>query len=536
MPRMTGADAIVDSLIRHGIDTVFGLPGVQMYGLFDAFARNKDKIRVINARHEQGVAYMAMGHAYSTGKPAVFAVVPGPGVLNTMAAIATAQSVNVPILCLSGEIPSEMIGKGRGALHEIPDQLGTLRTLVKWAKRIEHPTQAPDLVAQAFREMLSDRPGPVALEISPDQLTAVADIAVQDPFPLRPATPPDSERIAALAQALNDAEHPILWTGGGSLNAAPQVLALAEKLGAPVMANRTARGVVDDRHPLAHNMASIYPLWDQADVVLGIGTRMEAARYGGFGAQMTTARIDVDPAEGRRLKVDIGITADAAAALDALLPLIKDRDTTGAVAASNGAKQAQHEEIQKLAPQVPFVNAIREALPENGIFCDEMTQVAYAAPMAYAAYSPRSYITVGYSGTLGAGFPIALGVKVGQPDRPVISVNGDGGFLFAANELATAVHHKINLITVLFNNHAYYNVMRDQRRIYDGRDSGSAITNPDFQQYAESFGVRAWQVKDADGLREAITEAIAFDGPALIEVVIEFDSEPSPFFRRPDRQ
>ncbi|MDR1999413.1 MAG: hypothetical protein LBQ06_05660, partial [Frankiaceae bacterium] len=473
---MTGADAIVDSLIRHGVDTVFGLPGVQMYGLFDALARNRDKIRLINARHEQGVAYMAMGHAYATGRPAVFTVVPGPGVLNTMAAIATAQAVNVPILCLSGEVPSEMIGKGRGALHEIPDQLGTLRTLMKWAKRIEHPTQAPDLVAQAFREMSSDRPGPVALEISPDQLTAVADVIPQDPFPLRPSPPPDTEKIAALAAALNRAEHPVLWTGSGALNAAPQVLALAERLGAPVMANRTGRGVVDDRNPLAHNMASIWSLWQDADVLVGIGTRMDAARFGGFRAGLTTARIDVDPAEGRRLKVDIGITADAAAALDALLPLIEPRDTTEAVAASNGAKQAQREEIQTLAPQVPFVNAIREALPENGILCDEMTQVAYASLISYPAFNPRSYITVGYSGTLGAGFPVALGVKVAQPDRPVISITGDGGFLFAANELATAVHHGINLITVLFNNHAYYNVMRDQRRLYEGRDAGSAIT------------------------------------------------------------
>jgi acetolactate synthase-1/2/3 large subunit len=182
---------------------------------------------------------------------------------------------------------------------------------------------------------------------------------------------------------------------------------------------------------------------------------------------------------------------------------------------------------------VSFVDAIREAIPEDAIWCDEMTQVGYASGISYPVYAPRTYITQGYSGTLGAGFPTALGVKVAHPDRVVLSITGDGGFLFAGAELATARHHGINLITVLFNNSAYYNVMRDQRRLYDGRDSGSAITNPDFQLYAASFGVAAWQVKDADGLKVALGEAIAAGGPALIEVDVDFGTEPVPFFRPP---
>ena len=142
MPRMTGGEAIVDSLVRHGIDTVFGLPGVQTYGLFDAFARNSNRMRLINARHEQTTAYMALGYACATGQPAAYSVVPGPGVMNTTAALATAWGVNAPVLCLTGQVPGMMIGRGRGQLHELPDQLATLRSLLKWADRIEHPTQA----------------------------------------------------------------------------------------------------------------------------------------------------------------------------------------------------------------------------------------------------------------------------------------------------------------------------------------------------------------------------------------------------------
>jgi acetolactate synthase-1/2/3 large subunit len=339
--------------------------------------------------------------------------------------------------------------------------------------------------------------------------------------------------IAAIAEMLNNAEAPMLMVGGGALNAAREVRELAEKLGAPVLSNRAGRGVVDDRHPLSVNVASAWPLWKETDALLGLGTRMDVNRYGGFRPGMATARIDIDPAEMRRLPVDVGVVADAAAAAAALLPLVRERADGGRTAAAATAKAGQREDVQAIQPQVSFVDAIRQSIPDNAIFVDEMTQVGYAAAMAYPAFSPRTYITQGYSGTLGAGFPTALGVKVGQPGKVVVSVTGDGGFLFAGAELATARHHGIDLITVLVNNHAYYNVMRDQRRLFDGRDSGSAITNPDFQLFAASFGVPSWQVKDATGLRQALGEAIANGGPALIEVVVEFATEPVPFFRPP---
>ena len=218
MARMTGGEAIVDSLLRHGIDTVFGLPGVQTYGLFDAFARASNRLRLINARHEQGTAYMALGYACATGRPAAFAVVPGPGVLNTTAALATAWGVNAPVLCLTGQVPGPMIGRLRGQLHELPDQLATLRSLVKWADRIEHPSQAPILVARAFQEMQSGRPGPVALEVPLDQFSAVSEVTPQDSLPLFPAPPPDGEKIAALAKLLSQAKAPMIWVGGGAGN------------------------------------------------------------------------------------------------------------------------------------------------------------------------------------------------------------------------------------------------------------------------------------------------------------------------------
>ena len=452
MSRMTGGEAIVDGLLRHGIDTVFGLPGVQTYGLFDAFARTSNRLRLINARHEQTTAYMALGYACATGRPSAYAVVPGPGVLNTTAALATAWGVNAPVLCLTGQVPSMMIGRRRGQLHELPDQLATLRTLVKWAERIDHPSQAPYLVARAFQEMLSGRRGPVALEMPWDQFTATAEVSPQEPLPLHPNPMPDPEKIDALAKLLNEAKAPMLWVGGGAVHAAPEIQALAERIGAPVVSFRSGRGIVDDRHPLGLTIPAAYRLWPETDLLVAFGTRLEVptGRWGKMPAGLKIARIDIDPAEMSRLKVGIGIVADTADAARALAGIVASRDDTGRAAVIARAKAETLVDVQRVQPQMSFLQAIREVLPENGIICDEMTQVGYVSWFGFPFYGPRTLITSGFSGTLGAGFPTALGVKVAMPDRPVVSLNGDGGFLFGGAELATAVqdrhqsdHHRL---------------------------------------------------------------------------------------------
>ena len=531
MARITGGEAIVDGLLRHGIDTVFGLPGVQVYGLFDGFARAANRLRLINARHEQTTAYMALGYACATGRPAAYAVVPGPGVLNTTAALATAWGLNAPVLCITGQVPSAMIGRGRGQLHELPDQLDTLRSLLKWAERIEHPTQAPYQVARAFQEMLSGRRGPVAIEMPLDQMSASADVTSHEPLPLAPNPTPDAEQIAAVAKLVANAKAPMIWVGGGALHAPAEILALAERIGAPVVSFRGGRGIVDDRHPLGLTIPAGYRLWPETDLLLAFGTRLDVpmARWGAIPAGLKIARIDLDPAEMRRLKVDIGIVADTADAARMLTQAVAPRADAARADKIARAKTDTAAAIQKVQPQMSYLAAIRDVLPEDGIFCDEMTQVGYVSWFGFPFHAPRTLITSGFSGTLGAGFPMALGVKVAQPDRAVVAVTGDGGFLFGGAELATAVQHGINLVTVLFNNSAYGNVLRDQRRMFEGRDSGSVLRNPDFQTYARSFGVPSWRVTDPDGLRSALREALAANSPALIEVMTDITKEAQPW-------
>ncbi|MBR0664491.1 hypothetical protein GXW71_09015 [Roseomonas hellenica] len=531
MPRMTGGDAIVDSLLRHGIDTVFGLPGVQMYGLFDAFARNANRIRVINARHEQTTAYMALGYACATGRPAVYAVVPGPGVLNTTAALSTAWSVNAPVLCLTGQVPSAQIGRLRGQLHELPDQLATLRSLVPHADRIEDPTEAPRKLARAFQEMTSGRMGPAALEIPLDQLPATADVTPCDPLAQHPHPTPDPDKITRLAEMMDAAKKPMIWIGGGAVDAGSSIRALAEKTGAPVVRFRSARGVLDDRHPLSLTVPAGFKLWPETDLLVAFGTRLDVptARWGKMPAGIRIARIDIDPAEMRRLAVDLGIVANAADAARALTEAVRSHSDPARTAEIAQAKAEVHEEIQSVQPQMSFLDAIRDALPEDGILCDDMTQVGYVSWFGMPFYGPRTAVNSGFSGNLGAGFPTALGIKVAHPDRAVVAVTGDGGFLFGGSDLATAVRFGINLVTVVFNNGSYGNVLRDQRRLFDGRHSGAELSNPDFQSYAKAFGVRSWRVQDAIELRGALREALAANAPCLIEVMTDITKEVSPF-------
>ena len=531
MTRMTGGDAIVDSLLRHGIDTVFGLPGVQMYGLFDAFARNANRLKVINARHEQTTAYMALGYTQSTGKPSAFTVVPGPGVMNTMGALTTAWGVNTPIMCITGQVPSAMIGRGRGQLHEMPDQLATLKTLLKFAERIEHPTEAPQVMARAYQAMVSGRPGPVAVEMPWDMFPATAEVTPVEPLGKRPNPMPDPDRIAALAKLVDGERAPMIWVGGGAAEAGPEILALAEKIGAPVVSYRMGKGVVDSRHPLSLNTVGGFELWDKTDLLIGIGTRMDTAiaRWAPAPAGLKTARIDIDPIEHRRLTVDVPIVADAADGARALAALVKGRDDPARRAAVAAAKAAALAAIEKAEPQYSFMKVLREVLPDDGIVVDEVTQLGYIIWYGYPVHRPRTLISSGFSGTLGYGFPTALGVKIANPDRPVVSVTGDGGFLFGGSDLATAKQFGINLVTVVVNNASYGNVLRDQQRLYEGRHSGAVLTNPDFQGYARAFGVAAWQVETAEGLRGALKEALASDAPAVIEVVSDITKDYPPY-------
>lgn len=533
MTSMTGGEAIVSGLVAHGVDTVFGLPGAQIYGLFDAF--HQAQIKVIGARHEQACGYMAYGYARSSGKPGVFSVVPGPGVLNAGAALLTAFGSNEPVLCLTGQVPTEFLSKGRGHLHEMPDQLATLRTFVKWADRIEYPDSAPTMVSRAFQEMMSGRRGPVALEMPWDVFTQRTETAAVKPFAAFPAPQPDPDRITKAAALIKAAQAPMLFVGSGAIHAREEILELAEMIDAPVVAFRSGRGIVSNAHELGLTMAAAYKLWPQTDLMIGIGTRMELPtmfRWPFRPDGLKSIRIDIDPVETRRLITDVSVVSDAKAGTADLIAAVSKvgySKTAGRRGTIREASAASLQEIQKVQPQMAYLNILREVLPHNAIVTDELSQVGFASWYGFPVYEPRTFITSGYQGTLGSGFPTALGAKVANPDKPVVAITGDGGFMFGVQELATAVQFNIGVITLVFNNNAYGNVRRDQVQRFEGRVVASDLVNPDFVKLAESFGIAASKVTAPDQFKTALEKALAHGGPYLIDIEVPKGSEVSPW-------
>jgi acetolactate synthase I/II/III large subunit len=533
MTSMTGGEAIVSGLVAHGVDTVFGLPGAQIYGLFDAF--QQAQLKVIGARHEQACGYMAYGYARSTGKVGVFSVVPGPGVLNAGAALLTAFGSNEPVLCLTGQVPTAFLGKGRGHLHEMPDQLATLRTFVKWAERIEYPDVAPAMVSRAFQEMLSGRRGPVSLEMPWDVFTQVAEVRPSKPFDLFPPPQPDPDHIKSAAALIAASRTPMIFVGSGAIHAREEILELAELIDAPVVAFRSGRGIVSNAHELGLTMAAAYRLWPKTDLMIGIGTRLELptmTRWPYRPDGLKSVRIDIDPSEMRRYTPDVAVVADAKAGTCDLLAAVRKagyKRTSDRRPAIREASAAAHEEIQQVQPQMAYLNILREVLPHNAIVTDELSQVGFASWYGFPIFEPRTFITSGYQGTLGSGFPTALGAKVAHPDRPVVAITGDGGFMFGVQELSTAVQFKIGVVTLVFNNNAYGNVRRDQRQRFDGRVVAADLVNPDFVKLAESFGVGAARVTSPDHFRPALEKALADSGPYLIAIEVPRDSEATPW-------
>lgn len=532
---MTGGQALVASLLRQGIDTIFGLPGVQLDGAFDALydAQQRGDVRVIHPRHEQTTAYMADGYARTTGKIGTCLVVPGPGLLNATAALSTAYACNAPVLAVTGQIQSDLIGVGRGMLHEIPNQLEMVRSVAKHAERAVEPEAIPGLVDRAIRALWDGRTRPVEIEIPPDTLFAEADVELMAAAPGRERPAGDPDAIEEAAKLLGNAEKPLIYSGGGVLNseAWDELFTLAELLQAPVVMSANGRGAISDRHYLGQNSLAGMELIQDADVIFCVGTRMiEPATYPwGMKPGRTAIQMDIDPEEvGRNYDLTVGIVADAKAGLAALAERVAAHNRTRASREDElmAVKRRSREALDGIDPQAAYAWAIRNELPDDGILVGEMTQIAYWGNLGFPTYQPRTYLTPGYQGTLGWGFPTSLGVKVGNPDKVVVSINGDGGFGFALNELATMALHQIGTIAIVFNDSAYGNVKRIQEVSFDGRTIASHLRNPDYVKLAESFGVTGRRAESPEALQTHLREAIAADEPTLIEVPVQQMPDP----------
>ncbi|CAI8037649.1 Acetolactate synthase large subunit [Geodia barretti] len=458
MPQMTGGQALAKQLYREGVRVIFGLPGVQLYHALDALAQETG-IKFITTRHEQATAYMADGYSRSGDDIGTALVVPGPGLQNASAAIGTAYAASSPIMVVAGQstISSD-----------------TIRPVTKWAQRILDPRDVPEAVHEAFYQLKSGRPRPVEIEIPPETLADVAEIELLEPVNYqRQAASADS--IQEGARIVANAKNPLIYAGGGvNLSGANDaLLALAEYLQAPVIETAEGKGAISDRHYLSLGVPRrIDPYHDRMadhDVILAVGTRIQTPQ---ILQGQRVVQIDIDEAElGRNYENTFGIAGDAKMTLEELLKAVS------VIKPASESRQAEIEEMREeffgegraLEPLHSLSNAVRAAMPDDGILVAGMTQVGYYSRTRFPVYEPKTYLTSSYFGNLGFAYPCALGAKVANPDKAVVAVSGDGGFMYNVQELATAVMYGINAVVVVFNDSAFGNVRRDQTDRFEGR-------------------------------------------------------------------
>ena len=529
MAQVNGAESLVQSLVAHGVDTVFGLPGVQIMPIFDAL-HGHPEVRVVNVRHEQAAAYMADGYARASGRPGVALVVPGPGALNAAGALGTAYSASSPVLLISGQVSTGDLGRRRGVLHEVDDQLDVFGPLTKWRHRVMEADGIPGAVRRAFHELCTGRPRPVELELPPDVLTAPAP-AGEGSSPFTPPAP-SREAVADAVQLLSSARRVLIWAGGGAARsrAGAELAAVAELLGAPVVTTPEGKGAIPEDHPLSmgacySNFGPARWLAPQADVVLAVGTRFTLPMTGPWRLRPPQAlvQIDVDPEEvGQSYPAQVGLVGDARLTLAALRECLGgvQRASSWTSEEFQAARLQAEQEVHELTSyQLPIVKALREEMDRDAVLVSGVTNVAYWANLAFPVYEPDTYLTSSYFATLGFAFPTALGAKAARPERQVVALTGDGGFLYDVGELATAVQHGINVVVVVFNDNAFGASLHDQQTQYEGRVIGTQLHNPDFVKLAESFGAVGMRAQPEE-FGPALRQALDAQRPVLLEVPI----------------
>ena len=525
--KLSGGEAIAKSLVREGVEVVFGLPGVQMYGLI-AGIRDEPTLRWVTARHEFATTHMADGYARVTGKPGIAVIVPGVGIYNAGSGLATAYARSSPVLLLAGQVPRAQIGKGMDGLHEIEDQIDLVKPITKWRKSIMRPHEAPSAVNEAFKQMRSGRPRPTFIEMPPEGMVERESVELLESQP-GSAGPADQADIDAALDALSSARRALMFVGGGIArsDAFDELIELAEMTGMPVVNSAGGKGVIPFSHPNSVGSwvgaaGPIKDMIDGADVILAVGTRFTPRNPAGGGAKVI--HIDPDVSILNRPHPDkLKLCGDAKQTLRTLIDGLSASGLDSGVIGQDfdGAAIAAAAEADRAEdPQNLWLSALMDVWPDDAVGIWGMTQLGYYSRQHFETDRRMSYIDSGYMGTLGYAYPTALGAKAGVPDRPVICIVGDGGFGYASGEISTAVRYGLNVVAVVFNDGAYGNVARDLDMDFGGTYE-TDFANPDFVDLARSYGAAGFEADSPETLKRAILDALSQDMPSVIDVKVD---------------
>lgn len=528
---LTGANILVRRLKEHGVKHIFGYPGGQLTPIYDALVR-EGGIRHILARDEQAAAFMADGYARATGQPGVCLAVCGPGVLNAATPLATAFTDSIPILAISGQIPSAGKGLRSGYYHE-NEQLDACKTFTKHRARPVDVQRIVPQLDEAFQAMTRGRQGPALYEIPLDlQRQEVKDTQVLPAIPVPSSPAPSADELASLVRLLAGWKRPMILAGGGvvTAEATNQLAQLADRLGAPVCHTLMGKCAISSDHRLkaglpwrratsdVTSMDSFFsPLFKEADGLLAIGCRFTQATTGSWGLKLPSslAQIDIDPQEiGRHYPVTHGICADARVTLGALLSALP-RQPRSPWTLPQGPVEPWR------LPGIDLVSPLRQILPRDAIVVADITRLSYIMLSEFPVYEPRTFLHPAGFVAMGFGIPAALGAKIAFPQRSVVAVVGDGCFLMSGMELASAVQEKLPIVIILINDNCLTLIKAIQERRYEKRFLGVDLRNPDFGLFAKSFGVPSWKVDNDAAFSKALGEAISCDQPALVEVQVK---------------
>ena len=533
MAEMSGGEALTQSLIREGVEVVFGIPGIHMSGSVVAM-RDDAAIEHITTRHEGGATNMAYGYARASGKPGVALVVPGAGVYNAASGMATAFARSTPVLLIAGQISRPQMGKDLGAIHEVFNQMETLAPVTKWRRQAMRPREIPAAVSEAFRQMRTGRPRPVYLEMPPEVAVEREEVQLRDPSPVSRIVPsPDDLRRAA--DVIANSKLPLIYAGGGVMQSGAEgvLRELAETTNIPVITSSGGKGAIPDNHPLTYGsclspaaetleLNQLLDVMQSADCMIGVGARFSIGNPAGEAC--TLININIDDRDLTRIQANtLPLHGDAKATLEALLPFLKEAGAENRPSPAEAVEAARrliaYYDIRQQEPQYAVLETIKQSIPEETITVWDVTQFGYYSRTHYQVNLPGTYIDSGFSFNLGHAFPTALGAKVGKPDTPVVCFTGDGGFMFNASELSTAVKYGINTVTVVFRDDAYGNVARDLEDFFGG-SYGTDLHNPDLVKFAESFGAVGLRTEDPSDLATLLPEALALNAPVVIDVPV----------------
>ncbi len=527
---LTRGQALMQLVKAYGIDTVFGMPGVHTLEYYRGIA--DAGMRHVLFRHEQGGGFMADGHARISGKPAVCCVITGPGVTNIATAVGNAYADSQPMLVIASTNGSADLGAGRGRLHEITDQLATIRPLTAFAQTILDGRQIPGAINRAFATFSAGRPRPCYIELPIDRIAETAEFAVRT-SPVAGPMRPDESSVEKAAAVAARAEQPVIIAGGGALDHGEALRRLAEKLGAAVILTIAGKGAIAEDHPLNCGACLLSPVThefvENADLVIAVGTELSETdiwKESDF-LELTgrLIRIDVDPGNLSRDYVpDAALLGDAGLAMVMLTEALPDGGPKPGFAGSGTVAKLRRRlkesllERPRAAKFTSVLDALRKAIPEDGWLVTDATQIAYFANEYWPTSHPRSYTHPNGYCTLGSAMPSAIGAKLGSPARNGVALAGDAGFLFSATELATAVDEGVSLPVVIWNNDGLGQI-RDDMLEDDITPTGvTPGRNPDFMALARAFGAHAVRPESLEGLTGAIREAFDAGGPTLIEV------------------